>query len=442
MRKALPSNVEAEQRILHAIFMSPRIINQVAALLRPEDFYRDAHTCIFEAMLSLAEQREMIEGLAVETELEKMGKPIDTHIIDEIHDGTLNLDNLEYYVKTVKDMSVLRGSIEVAQQLAQDAYSLETETITRAMSALARLDQGRGLDRNQELDDALDLLLPKMELACERRKTGQVLGIPTGFTTLDYVLGGLQPSDLITLAARPGVGKTSFALMMAYNVLMKAMQHKFRIQIFSLEMNTEQLARRILSIDSMVDQTKMRAGDIDADEWERIRISRDRLKQGRMWVDDTPALSIEDLMNRARHYHDKHKFDFLIVDYMQLMHSQKIRDKGNRVLEVGEISKGLKELARELNVPVLALAQLSREVEKRANKEPQLSDLRESGSIEQDSDVVGFIHPDPEGVKTNTGYFVNIIIAKHRNGPTGIVPLHFTPSLTRFDDAEFNREGA
>lgn len=442
MKKGLPNNIEAEQRILHAIIMSPRIINQVAALLRPEDFYHLEHEHIFEAMLSLNDQHEMIESLSVETELEKMGKPVRTETLDKIHDGTLNFENLEYYIKNVKDMSILRGSIEVAQQLAQDAYSLEPETITRAMSALARLDQGRGLNRNQMLDDALDLLIPNIELACERRKTGQVLGIPTGFHMLDYVLGGLQPSDLITVAARPAVGKTSFALMLAYNVLMKALKEAFRIQIFSLEMSTEQLTRRILSIDSMVDQTKMRAGDIESDEWERIRESRDRLKQGRMWVDDTAGISIEDLCNRARHYHDKHNFNFLIVDYMQLMHSQKVRDKGNRVLEVGEISRGLKELARELNVPVLALAQLSRETEKRANKEPQLSDLRESGSIEQDSDVVAFIHPDPEGVKTNTGYFVNIIIAKHRNGPTGIVPLHFTPSLTRFDDAEFNREGA
>jgi replicative DNA helicase len=273
----------------------------------------------------------------------------------------------------------------------------------------------------------------KLEQLHERR--GTIVGVPTGFTDLDRITGGLQKSDLIILAARPAIGKTSLALSLAHNAAMKYQQS---IAVFSLEMSKEQLVQRFLSMDAGIDQQRLRTGWIEDDEWDRIIYSMGPLSEANIWIDDTAGISTVEMRSKARRLQARHGIDMIIVDYLQLMQSSVGGKRNeNRVQEISEISRNLKGLARELNVPVLALAQLSRAVESRQSKVPQLSDLRESGSIEQDSDIVMFIYRDdvynPDSERKN---IADIIIAKHRNGPVGEVSLYFQASQTRFRDLE------
>ena len=266
---------------------------------------------------------------------------------------------------------------------------------------------------------------------------GTIVGVPTGFTDLDRLTGGLQKSDLIVLAARPGIGKSSLALSLAHN---SALKYRNSIAVFSLEMSKDQLAQRLLSMDARIDQQRLRTGIIEEDEWDRIVYAMDTLSESNIWIDDTAGISTMEMRSKARRLHAEHGIDLIIVDYLQLMQAT-IGGKRNenRVQEISEISRSLKGLARELNLPVLALAQLSRAVESRQSKVPQLSDLRESGSIEQDSDIVMFIYRDDlynqESERKN---IADIIIAKHRNGPVGEISLYFQASQTRFRDLELN----
>ncbi|MGZ3623279.1 MAG: replicative DNA helicase, partial [Ktedonobacteraceae bacterium] len=275
----------------------------------------------------------------------------------------------------------------------------------------------------------------KLDKLHERR--GSIVGVPTGFTDLDRLTGGLQKSDLIVLAARPGIGKTSLALSLAHNT---ALKYHNSIAVFSLEMSKDQLAQRLLSMDARIDQQRLRTGIIEEDEWDRIVYAMDTLSESNIWIDDTAGISTMEMRSKARRLQAEHGIDLIIVDYLQLMQAT-IGGKRNenRVQEISEISRSLKGLARELNVPVLALAQLSRAVESRQSKVPQLSDLRESGSIEQDSDIVMFIYRDDlynqESERKN---IADIIIAKHRNGPVGEISLYFQASQTRFRDLELN----
>jgi replicative DNA helicase len=274
----------------------------------------------------------------------------------------------------------------------------------------------------------------KLDQLHERR--GTIVGVPTGFTDLDRLTGGLQRSDLIILAARPAVGKTSLALSLAHNA---AVKYQHSVAIFSLEMSKEQLVQRLLSMDAGVDQQRLRTGWIEDDEWERIVYAMGTLSEANIWIDDTPGISTMEMRSKARRLQAEHGIDLIIIDYLQLMQSVvgSSRRNENRVQEISEISRNLKGLARELDMPVMALAQLSRAVENRQSKVPQLSDLRESGSIEQDSDIVMFIYRDdvynPESDRKN---IADIIVAKHRNGPAGQVSLYFQANQTRFRDLE------
>jgi replicative DNA helicase len=283
------------------------------------------------------------------------------------------------------------------------------------------------------LSELLSDYMEKLDQLHERR--GTIVGVPTGFTDLDRLTGGLQRSDLIILAARPAVGKTSLSLSLAHNV---ALKYQHSVAIFSLEMSKEQLVQRFLSMEAGIDQHRLRTGWIEDDEWERIMYAMSQLSQANIWIDDTPGISTVEMRSKARRLLAEHGIDLIIVDYLQLMQSEiGGRRNENRVQEVSEISRNLKGLARELNIPVLALAQLSRTVESRQSKVPQLSDLRESGSIEQDADIVMFIYRDdvynPDSERKN---IADIIVAKHRNGPVGEVSLYFQASQTRFHDLE------
>ncbi len=347
--------------------------------------------------------------------------------------------NVEYYAQIVERTSILRKLIHVAGQIAALAYSDmdATAALDKAEQLIFSIGQRVTRSEFEHIRDILDAYYDKLEHLHEHR--GDIVGVPTGFNDLDKMTGGLQRSDLIILAARPSVGKTALSLSLTHN---SAVRFQQSIAIFSLEMSKEQLAQRLLSMDAGVDQQRLRTGyisDVD-DEWSRISYSIGRLSESNIYIDDTPGVSLIEMRSKARRLMSEHPYDLLIVDYLQLMQGTGSRGDGNRQQEISEISRGLKGLARELNVPILALSQLSRAVESRQSKVPMLSDLRESGSIEQDSDVVMFIYRDdvynPETDRPN---IADIIVAKHRNGPIGTFSLYFQNSQTRFRDLELQR---
>lgn len=437
MEKQLPHSLEAEIGVLSSVMLNPDALSRVADSLRAEDFYREKNRLIYEAMLSVDARRSEIDFVTVSDELERNGKleaAGGSYEISNLVTFEVTSNRIEEYARIIQQNKQLRDAIRIAQEMVANAYARNAETIKLAADALYRLEQGQRIERVAPIKDAIDRFMVKFDKVYDGRKRGVISGIPTGFKDLDQVLGGFQPSDLIVLAARPAVGKTSLCLNLAHNIMGDSLRDGRKVLLFSLEMGEEQLVRRLISMETGIDQTRLRTGDIEDEEWQVIVDASDKLSHGQMWIDDTPAISLQDMRNRARRVQSEHGLDLIIVDYMQLMKATLDNGKAaeNRVQEVSLLSRGLKELARELNVPVLALAQLSRAVEQRADKIPQLSDLRESGSIEQDSDVVMFIHHDEKNTPTDNGYILNIMVSKHRNGPLGVVPLMFKPFLTKF----------
>lgn len=441
MEKQLPQNIEAEEGVLGSIIIDPEALAQVADFLKPDDFYRNVHRVIYQTMLSLYHQHEVADFITVLDALERQNKLEQvggagyiTGLINRVPTS----GNAEYYARIVEETGKQRRLIHVAGQIAAMAYERDPKAVEKSEELLYQLSQGKRVGQVTSLSEAIDDFMAKLDVIHEKHLRGQVSGIPTGFRSVDQVLGGLQPSDLITLAARPAVGKTSWCLNVAYQVMGDSYRAGKNVLMFSLEMGREQLVRRLLSMESRINQVQLRNGSFDEEAWESIVSASDNLRKGQMWIDDTAGLSLADMRSRARRVQMEHGLDLIIVDYMQLLHAYNDNGKipDNRAQEVSMLSGGLKELARELNVPVLALAQLSRAVEQRQNKVPQLSDLKESGSIEQDSDIVMFIHRDEKLPMMENGYILNIIVAKHRNGPVGVAPLLFSPQLTRFYNLE------
>ncbi|GAC1393434.1 MAG: replicative DNA helicase [Ktedonobacteraceae bacterium] len=438
MEKLLPQNIEAESGVLGSIIIDPEAIVQVADFLLAEDFYRDAHRTIYEVIIQLYEQQQPADFITICDELESRGKlegvggpSYVTSLINQVPTS----GNVEYYGRIVERTAILRRLIHAAGEIAATAYQESDADVAleKAEQLIFNISQRHAHADFAPLRDILSEYMSKLDQLHERR--GTIVGVPTGFADLDRLTGGLQRSDLIILAARPAMGKTSMALSLAHN---SAIKHKQSIAVFSLEMSKEQLVQRFLSMDAGIDQQRLRTGWIEDDEWERIIYAMGTLSEATIWIDDTAGISTMEMRSKARRLQAEHGIDLIIVDYLQLMQSTAggVRNK-NREQEISEISRNLKGLAREINVPVLALAQLSRAVESRSSKIPQLSDLRESGSLEQDSDIVLFIYRDdvynPESERKN---IADIIIAKHRNGPVGEVSLFFQASQTRFRDLE------
>jgi len=449
MEKQMPFSIEAEEAVLGAILLDPGALSQVADFLRPEHFYRESNRLRYEAMLSLDAAHIAVDMITIDDELERRGVLSQCGgsgalgMLLNASEGTTR--NIEYHARVIVEKAQHREMIKLASEIVANAYAGDPLTVTKAEEALYRIGQGRRMSRVSSIKDAVTRYMEKLDLIHERKMRGITSGIATGFKALDQVTGGFQRSDLIVLAGRPGKGKTSLALNIGQQVAGIAATQEAKVLICSLEMGEEQLVRRLISGEAQVDQARMRTGDIEDHEWNPIYSAAERVSKGRLWIDDTPALSLTDMRSRARRIKSEFGLDMIIVDYMQLMKATTDNGKQaeNRVQEVSILSRGLKELARELDVPVLALAQLSRAVEQRGNKEPQLSDLRESGSIEQDSDIVMFIDL-PEDAPTLSGgaRVARLIVAKHRNGPIGIVPLRFIPFLTQFSDLELDEEVA
>lgn len=441
MEKQLPQNIEAEKCVLGSIIIDSEAITLVADFLKPSDFYHNEHRIIFSAMLSLYAIREPADFQIVAERLERDNKLEEVggfkylmSLMNEVPTSA----NIEFYARIVQKKAEKRELIRVAGMIAQSAYSEDEDALLKAEELVHSVSQGKSIARVTSLRDAASRFMTKLNNLHDNRRKGVVTGVPTGFKGLDQVLGGFQPSDLIVIAARPAVGKTSLVLNVALRIIKDTAHLGNKVMMFSLEMGEEQLLRRLFSMEATVNQTRLRNGDIEDEEWGRLVDAMQTFDTDRMWIDDTPAISLTEMRSRARRIQAEHGLDLILVDYMQLMRAIQANGKSieNRTQEVSAISRGLKELARELNVPVIALAQLSRAVENRADKTPQLSDLRESGSIEQDSDVVMFIHQEPDQEMKDNGYPLNIIIAKHRNGPIGVDTLWFTPHLTRFSDID------
>ncbi len=430
-----PHSIEAEEAVLGSVLIDPEAIYRVSSFLKSDDFYIVKNQWVWDACMSLHERREPIDfvtitrELATRGQLDELGGPAYiSHLINVVPTAI----HAEGYGHIVERSALRRRLLSAASEVAQLAYE-ESDDIDRTIDAaeqtLFAVSQRRISRDMVPISEAIRQYFDRIEYLYEHR--GEPLGIPTGFVDLDKMLGGLQKSDLIIIAARPGVGKTSLMLNVALNAARRFHQ---RIAVFSLEMSNEQIVQRLVSGETGIDSQRLRLGDLRDDEWGVFVQATTALSETSIHVDDTPSISALQLRTKARRLHAEFGLDLIIIDYLQLMAGDNRTE--NRVQEISYLSRSLKGLARELNVPVLVASQLSRAVEQRSDKRPILSDLRESGSIEQDADIVMFIYRDDVYDESSDRKNVaELIIAKHRNGPTGTVELYFQRNLTQFRNA-------
>ena len=430
-----PHNLEAEESLLGAMLLSRDAISSAMEFCNPEDFYKQSHGHIFSAITSLYSQGEPADWVTVTEELRRRGllESIgDPSVFVSLQANTPSIGNAEHYAKIIEEHALLRRLVSVAGEITELGYSLPEDVshvLDKAESLVFDVAQRRVVDSMTPLKDLLGQSLDHLEVLFSRGEA--ITGLATGYTDLDEQLAGLQPSNLIVVGARPAMGKTSFALGMVANAGIKLNKP---VLLFSLEMSHMELTQRLLCSEAKVDASRMRTGKLHDADWTKIGNAISRLSEAPIFIDDNPNLTVMDIRARARRLKSREGLGLVVVDYLQLMTGR--HGAENRQVEVSEISRGLKILARELEVPVVALSQLSRNLEARQDKRPMLADLRESGSIEQDSDVVLFLYRDeiynPDS-NENQG-MAEIIVAKHRNGPTGVTRLAFIGQYARFDN--------
>ncbi len=443
--RVAPNSTEAEEAVLGSILINPEAMLEVASFLQPSDFFIVRNQWVYEAICAVQERGEAIDNLTVIQELQSRNQLESiggSAYITRLINNTPTHIHAETYGRIVERAAIRRRLLSAAGEIAQVALEENAEigdVIDHAESTLFAVTERRQRREMIPIQIAASEYFDRIEFLYNHQD--EPLGLPTGFTDLDHLLGGLQRSDLCIVAARPGVGKTSFMLSIALNA---ARQGAGRIAIYSMEMSTEQLIQRLISAETNINSQKLRLGNLDEFEWGKFVEATGRLSNLSLFMDDTPAMSVPQMRTKSRRLYREHGLDLVIVDYLQLMSGGVSRNE-NRVQEISAISRGLKELARELNVPVLAAAQLSRAVEQRADKRPQLSDLRESGSIEQDADIVMFIYRDDMyDENSERQNQADIIVAKHRNGPTGVITLFFRKEITQFTNMQksnINLEG-
>ena len=431
-----PQSLEAEQSVLGAILIDREAIIEVAEFLRPEDFYRQAHGSIYRAMVDLFERREPVDIVTVAETLERssdLESAGGRSYLSELSNNTPTAVHAVQYARIVERKAVLRNLIGAAGRIAGIGYEDPAEiqeAIDKAESELFQVSNRRVTAGFSPLKELLHSAYDRLDYLHAHR--GEISGVASGFKDLDVLTTGLQKSDLIVVAARPSVGKTSFALNVAEHA---AVRERMTVGLFSLEMSKEQLVLRLLSSVANIDSQRLRTGFLEELDFARIAPAMNDLSEAPIFIDDTPNISAMELRTKARRLQAEAGLDLVIVDYLQLMQATTTSRDANRVQEVSEISRGLKALARELNVPVIAVSQLSRQPEMRESKEPRLSDLRESGAIEQDADLVIFLWRDkerPAEEQDLDGEVINVKLAKHRNGPTGDIQLWFKKKQTRF----------
>jgi replicative DNA helicase len=433
--RPFPQAVEAERALLGGLLQQPEQLPEIGEVLRPEDFYRAEHAALYELLSEMHGRGQSIDLVTVP---ERIARDDQQHrfggvaYVVELPDHVPSTANLRHYAEVIKDKAMLRELIKTARDLAGRAYA-QPDDVSALVEAAARVFMGLGMGDARRSWQQISVVVDEELLRIEKLadKAGSTTGHTTGFLDLDAKLAGLQPTDLLILAARPGMGKTALALNIAQNV---ALMEGVPIGLFSLEMSRGQLVTRMLCCHGMVDAGKVRTGTLDTDDWERFLDASEYLRKSKVFIDDTPGISIGDLRTRARRLKAEHSdLGLIVIDYIQLMKGDDPR--ASREQQISSISRGLKGLAKDLQCPVIGLSQLNRGVESRQDKRPLVSDLRESGAIEQDADVIMFIYRDdyynPESLDKG---LAEVIIAKQRNGPTGTVKLVFQGQFTRFDN--------
>ena len=433
LKRVLPHSIEAEQSVIGAMIVDREAITVASELICGDDFYSKQYGVVFDALVELNDEGKPVDPVTLQDRLKEKDVPPETSSLEFIAalvTGLPTSANIKFYANIVAEKATLRKLIRLNEEIANTCYtgkeSLEVileDTEKRIFELVQKRNTGEFVPIRQVVMNAMD----KIEKAS--KNTGNVTGLATGFIDLDYKTAGLQPSDLILVAARPSMGKTAFVLNIAQYMAFKSNQ---TVAIFSLEMSKEQLVNRLFSLESRVDSQHLRTGNLSDAEWEKLIESAGVIGKSNLIIDDTPGISISELRSKCRKYKLEHNLQIIIIDYLQLM-SGSGRGSDSRQQEISDISRSLKALARELNVPVVALSQLSRAVEQRPDHRPMLSDLRESGAIEQDADVVMFIYRDDYYNKdTERKGIAEILIAKQRNGPIGTVELVWLPDYTKF----------
>ena len=429
-----PQEIELEQKLLAAILYTPSCLENVMDMLKPEHFFRDAHRVLYEVLVRMTLKREVIEYETVLSELRRTGKVDrmeDPHFVTSLFGLVAFADDVETYAQRIRQAYVWRALRDGGLKIFEAGQHCDAHALEMAEGLIYAISQDTLARPIVNHRDALSRYMDRMQTLIEQSRSGIITGVPTGYPLLDKLLGGLRPGKMITLAARPGQGKTALALNVAYN----AVKRGNNVLIFSLEMEEEELMQRWVAMEAGLDSRKLRDARLTAQEEQEMYDAIERLAsfRGTLWIDDTCGLSQIAMRSKARRMQTQHGLDLIILDYLQLAKDGETdRQRQDRRLEVEAVSRAMKELARELSVPVLSLAQMSRAVEQRANKIPQLSDLREAGGIEQDSDVVLFIHKDETIAKDAEEYAITVLIEKHRSGPVGMVPLRFIAAQTKY----------
>ena len=438
MAKSLPHHHEAEQSVLGTVFLEPRKIVEVIDQLNPDDFYALSHSLIYKAMRDLYQENAKIDYQTIAARLESdqaLGKAGGMSYLVELSEAVPSTAHLETYIDLVKDGSLKRQVIRLAGEILEEGYqggNSAGDYLTRAEESIFALSQKRKTTVFLELAEVISEVKEKTER--NRDKKGGVTGLRTGFSNLDHITNGLQPEELIILAARPSMGKSAFAMNLALNVAKRNNDGQAGVAIFSLEMSNEQLVSRMLSAEANIENTKIKTGSLTSREWQFLEGGMQSLSRLPIVFDDSSSVTVSDIRAKCRKLSQEGKLDFVVIDYLQLIKGDDSRS-GNRQEEVAKISRGLKQMARELKVPILALSQLSRDVEKREDKRPVLSDLRESGSIEQDADIVMFLYRNDyyeRNAESKTGE-VELSVAKNRQGAAGItLKFRFDTEYSRF----------
>ena len=432
IKRVMPHSVEAEQSVIGAMMLDQEAISVAQELLTSEDFYQKQYGVLFDAMTGLYSEGKPVDLSTLQNRLKEMDVPPEISSLEFIRDMITAVPtsaNVRYYAQIVQDKSMLRRLIKVNEDIANACYAgkekvedIMEDTEKQIFQVLQKKSSDDFVPIKQVVLNALD----KIEMAS--RNKGSVTGLSTGFIDLDYKTSGLQPSDLILIAARPSMGKTAFVLNIAEHM---AFRNDVTVAIFSLEMSKEQLVNRLFSLESRVDAQVLRNGNLNDTDWANLIEAAGIIGRSNMIIDDTPGISVAELRSKCRKYKLEHNLGIIMIDYLQLMQGSKKSE--SRQQEISDISRSLKEIARELQVPVVALSQLSRAVEQRPDHRPMLSDLRESGAIEQDADVVMFLYRDDYYNKdTDRKDVAEVIIAKQRNGPIGTVELAWLPRYTKF----------
>ncbi len=439
LKRILPHSVEAEQSVIGSMIMDRQAIVVASEIITSEDFYNKSYGILFETMVELHDAGSAVDLVTLQNKLQEKDVPPEVSSLEFVRDlitAVPTSANIKYYANIVAEKATLRRLIRLNEDIANTCYAGKENLeyiLEDTEKRVFQLVQKRTTDDYVPIRQVVMNAMNKIETAAKNK--GSVTGIPTGFLDLDYRTAGLQPSDLILIAARPSMGKTAFVLNIAQHIAFRKNQ---TVAIFSLEMSKEQLVNRMFSLESSVDAQKLRTGQLNDQEWERLIESAGTIGKSNLIIDDTPGISIAELRSKCRKYKLEHNLGIVMIDYLQLMSGSGKSD--SRQQEISDISRSLKSIARELSVPVIALSQLSRAVEQRPDHRPMLSDLRESGAIEQDADVVMFIYRDDYyNHDTDKKGVSEIIIAKQRNGPIGTVELAWLPEYTKFANLEHRR---